>query len=311
MTITPTPRTPTAADTFVVTCIDPRFVEEPAQLLNMLGRTGRYSEMRIAGAALAAIDETRPAWGTALWENLAASRQLHGVRRVTFINHRDCGAVNAWAGRRLSADPQDELRVHTDLLNRAAAEVRRRHPDMVVEIKLMELDGSVQMLPCEHCAPPGLRAEAVAPPARAVAPRHNPDGFAELVRLRVADGARPDAAQERDLLAAGIRDYGLTADEARRIRARQGPPAGASTERDVEVFLQSRADARGRIGRGDVTAAARLYRRLANGTLREQEAQARAARIAATAGLEPRAEGFWPFRSEGWFRRLTMAPKAV
>lgn len=295
---------PSAADTFVVSCIDPRFVEEPADLFAMLGRSGRYSEMRIAGAALAAVDEARPAWRTALWENLAASRQLHGVRRVTFLNHRDCGAVNAWAGRKLSADPADELKVHTELLNRAAAEVRRRHSDMEVEIKLMELDGSVQVLPCLHCAPEGLRAEAVEPPA----PIHRPEAFAELVRLRAGPGAQPDAAQERALLAAGIREYGLTADQARRIRAELGAPSGAAAERDISVFLTSRADARGRVGRADVAEAGRLYRRLAGGTLPERHAKARAARIASDAGLAPRAEGFWPFRSERWFRRLTALP---
>ncbi len=308
MTVAQNARPPSVADTFVVSCIDPRFVEEPSALLQMLGRTGRYSEMRIAGAALAAVDETRPTWGTALWENLAASRQLHGVRRVTFLNHRDCGAVNAWAGRKLSADPADELRVHTDLLNRAAAEVRRRHPDMEVEIKLMELDGAVQSLPCLHCAPQGLRAEAVMPPASVPSPNRKPEAFAELVRLRSAPGAQPDAAQERELLATGIREYGLTVDEARRIRGEVGAPSGAVAERDISVFLTSRADARGRIGRTDVAEAGRLYRRLSGGTLREQDAKARAARIASTAGLEPRAEGFWPFRSERWFRRLTAVP---
>jgi hypothetical protein len=307
MTVAPAPPAPSAADTFVVSCIDPRFVEDPALLFGALGRTGRYSEMRIAGAALAAVDTTKPAWGAALWENLAASRQLHGVRRVTFLNHRDCGAVNAWAGRKLSADPAEELRVHSELLNRAAAEVRRRHPDMEVEIKLMDLDGAVQVLPCQHCAPTGLRAEAVAPPT-AVHRRHNPDGFAELVRLRSTPDALADEAQERALLATGIREYGLTADEARQIRARLGAPSPAVAERDIAVFLTSRADARGRVGSGDVTAAARLYRRLSNGTLREQDAKARAARIAESAGLEPRSEGFWPFRSERWFHRLTAAP---
>jgi hypothetical protein len=290
---------PSAADTFVVSCIDPRFVEDPAALLHALGRGGRYSEMRIAGAALAAVNEAQPAWSSALWDNLAASRQLHGVRRVTFLNHRDCGAVNAWAGRKLSDDPQEELRVHAEILNRAAAEVRRRHPDMEVEIKLMALDGTVQVLPCAHCAPQGLRAEAVAPPAR----QADPDGFAELVRLRSADGALPDEAQERALLAAGVREHGLTAAEARQIRARHGGSGGA--ERDVAAYLASRADARGRVGSADVNAAAGMFRRLSHGTLREQDARARAARIASGAGLEPRAEGFWPFRSEGWFHRLT------
>lgn len=292
---------PSAADTFVVSCIDPRFVEDPAALFHALGRAGRYSEMRIAGAALAAVDTAQPAWSAALWDNLAASRRMHGVRRVTFLNHRDCGAVNAWAGRRLSDDPAEELRVHGELLNRAAAEVRRRHPDMEVEIKLMAADGSVQVLPCQHCAPQGLRAEAVPPTAR----QQDPAGFAELVRLRTADGALPDEAQERALLAAGVREHGLTAEEARQIRARHGGGGGA--ERDVAAYLASRADARGRIGSADVAAAAGLFRRLSRGTLRDQDARARTARIASGAGLEPRAEGFWPFRSEGWFHRLTAA----
>ena len=299
MTVQQNAGAPSVADTFVVSCIDPRFVEEPAQLLRTLGRTGRYSEMRIAGAALAAVNAAQPAWSAALWDNLAASRRLHGVRRVTFLNHRDCGAVNGWAGRKLSVDPADELQVHTDLLNRAAAEVRRRHPDMEVEIALMDLEGGVQVLPCQHCAPQGLRAEAVAAPGV----RRDPEGFTELVRLRTAHGAQPDAAQERELLATGVRDHGLTAEEARQIRARHGSAAGAATERDVAAYLATRADKRGRIGSVDVKAGARLYRRLSGGALRDQDAQARTVRIASTAGLEPRAEGFWPFRSQGWFNR--------
>ncbi|MEO3471872.1 hypothetical protein AAFN86_08405 [Roseomonas sp. CAU 1739] len=300
MTIQQSPATPSVADTFVVSCIDPRFVEEPAQLLRALGRAGRYSEMRIAGAALAAVNPAQPAWSTALWDNLAASRQLHGVRRVTFLNHRDCGAVNAWAGRKLSANPADELAVHADLLNRAAAEVRRRHPDMEVEITLMDLDGAVQVLPCQHCAPQGLRAEAVEAP---LAAQRNPKAFAELVRLRTAHGAQPDPAQERALLATGVREHGLTAEEARQIRARHGGPGGAAAERDVAAYLSTRADKRGRIGSADVTAGAQLYRRLSGGALREQDARVRTVRIAFGAGLEPRAEGFWPFRTQGWFNR--------
>lgn len=292
MTIPP----PTAADTFVVSCIDPRFVEEPSQIFAQFGRSGRYSEMRIAGAALAAVNTAQPAWSTALWDNLAASRQLHGVRRVTFLNHRDCGAVKAWAGRNLG--PEEELQVHTDLLNRAAAEVRRRHPDMEVEIALMALDGSVQVLPCAHCAPmQGLRAEAVGGP-------RDPEGYAELVRLRTVDGAQPDEAQERALLAAGVREHGLTAEEARQIRARHGGTGGRAAERDVAAYLATRADRQRRIGSDDVTAGARLYRRLTGGALREKDARARTVRIASGSGLEPRAEGFWPFRSQGWFNRL-------
>ncbi|MEI6162317.1 MAG: hypothetical protein WCP77_20995, partial [Roseococcus sp.] len=86
--------TASKADTFLISCIDPRFTDDTTFRFAALGRTDRYSEMRIAGAALAVVDESRPNWQTALWENLAASIQLHGIRNVTLLNHADCGAMD-------------------------------------------------------------------------------------------------------------------------------------------------------------------------------------------------------------------------
>jgi hypothetical protein len=45
---------PSKADTFLVSCIDPRLTDDTTHYFNALGRTDRYSEMRIAGAALLA-----------------------------------------------------------------------------------------------------------------------------------------------------------------------------------------------------------------------------------------------------------------
>ncbi|NKC32285.1 carbonic anhydrase, partial [Falsiroseomonas selenitidurans] len=208
MTPSPTPATaaaPSKADAFVVSCIDPRLVDDVTHLMDSVGRAERYSEMRIAGAALAAVDPARPAWSQALWENLAASRQLHGVRKVVFVNHRDCGAMDLFAGRRLAADRADEQRQHQAVLDQAAAAVLARHPDMQVELRLMELDGRSTLMPCAACAArPPLRAEAVAPPP----------GFTELVRLRLRDGPLTPEA-ERALLAEGIGRHGLTLEAAR------------------------------------------------------------------------------------------------
>jgi hypothetical protein len=288
---------PGKADAFVVSCIDPRLTDDVTFLLAALGRSGRYSEMRIAGAALAAVDPARPAWATALWENLAASRQLHGVRQVVFINHRDCGAMNLWAGRRLTDDPAEEQRQHQAVLERAAAAVQARHPDMTVELRLMELDGSARLLPCAACAaPPGLRAEAVAPDA---------GGFAEFAQLRLAAGGlEPEA--ERALLAEGVTRYGLDAAAARGTvaaeAARQGIAGPGDGAREARVFLRAQADARGRVGQGDVQRAAALYRALAGRRITTAEAGRRVATLLEAEGLAPRPEGL--LRSTTWFRRL-------
>lgn len=313
-----------AADTFLVSCIDPRLTDDTTFHFAALGRTDRYSEMRIAGAGLAALDDFNPAWSQALFENLAASRQLHGIRKVTFLNHRDCGAVHMWAGRRLSEDPAEELRVHGELLNRAADAVRARHPDLLVEIKLMDLDGTVRVLPCANCVPSGFRAEAVGPAARAIAsaslgegamiappPRMramgDPQGFAELARLRAKSGtADPEA--DLTLLSRGVTEYGLSAEEAQQAlqaaAREQGAPMARSVERDTAAFLGSRKDRQGRIAKADVQQAARLYRSLSGVRVTAGEAEQRAARIAEAEGMAPKPQGIWPFRSGHWLRRM-------
>ena len=295
---------PGKADTFLLSCIDPRLTDDTTVYFDALGRTDRYSEMRIAGAALALVDPARPAWGAAVWENLAASRQLHGVRRVTLLNHRDCGAMRLWAGRPL--DAAAELRLHAEVLDQAAAAVRARHPDMQIELKLMELDGSVRALPCAACAPQPPR-----PKGPGAAPGADPDGFAELVRARRAGGRAAEPGAELALLTEGVTRYGLSAQEARAVLgAAEAGGGGRAGARDVAAFLRSRRDRAGRVGSADLAQAGQLYRRLMGSGLSAREAGRRAAGIAEAEGLAPRPEGLPPFRSTRWFRRLS-APAAV
>ncbi|WP_203069988.1 carbonic anhydrase [Falsiroseomonas ponticola] len=313
-----TPVAPDAskADAFVLSCIDPRLVDDVTQLLATMGRTNRYSEMRIAGAALAAVDEARPGWNSAVWDNLAASRQLHGVRRVIIINHRDCGAMNLWAGRNLAADPVEEERQHQAVMDRAAAEVLRRHPDMAVELHLMALDGSTQRLPCAACNAaaerrldtmrPMLRAEAVAPPPPPSPPAGAP-AFAELVRLRLSGGLA-DAEAERALLTEGVTRYGLTAAEARAALAAEATRHGATPStaaRQVVVFLRAQADGKGRVSRRDVGHAASLYHGLAGNQGRRADADRAVAKLMEAEGLSPRPDGV--LRTTTWYRRLAEA----
>jgi hypothetical protein len=73
----PTGPIPAKADTFLVSCIDPRLTDDTTFHFAALGRTDRYSEMRIAGAALALVDSNRPNWQSTVWENL---REPLGVK---------------------------------------------------------------------------------------------------------------------------------------------------------------------------------------------------------------------------------------
>lgn len=301
---------PSRADTFLISCIDPRLADDTTFRFEALGRTNRYSEMRIAGAALALVDDRNPAWQATLWENLAATRAMHGIRNVTLLNHRDCGAMNQWAGRRLADDPADELRVHTEVLNAAADAIRARHPDLLIEIKLMDLEGHVERPICRSCVPAGFRlgpvgADGVPMLEPVETPPSGEARFTELARLRSRAGPMR-AEAELALLSTGVTEAGLTATQARKAlsAARGENPTATNVERDVITYLRSRMDRDGRVGPTEMQEAGRLYRRLQGGGVTPREADAQAAAIAQGAGLRPRPHGFWPFRSTRWFGAL-------
>ena len=307
----PTGPIPAKADTFLVSCIDPRVTDDTTFHFAALGRTDRYSEMRIAGGALALVDGNRPNWQSAVWENLAASRQLHGIRNVTLLNHRDCGAFDIWAWRRLADDPADEQRVHVEVLNAAADAIRARYPDLLIEIKLMSLDGSVIQPTCRSCVPPGfqigamgadgvatLDPEPLSPPGPAGPPR-----IADIARLRRRRGAL-DAEAEFALLEQAVTQEGMTLDEARTALAEPGTVNSKTINRDVMTYLRSQADRKGRIDERAIGEAAGLYRGLNDPGVTMAEAQRAAVRIATEAGFTPKPSGFWPFRSTRWFRQM-------
>jgi len=306
---------PAKADTFLISCIDPRLTDDTTFRFAALGRTDRYSEMRIAGAALAFVDQNRPAWQASLWENLAASRQLHGIRNVTLLNHRDCGAMDLWAGRRLADDPAEEKRLHAEVLNAAADAIRARHPDLLIEIKLMDLDGTIIRPTCRSCVPGGFRLGAMGDdglpllepdpgaPLGAASPFAATPRVAELARLRRRRGAL-NAEAELALMEHAITKEGMTLAEARSAIAEPGAANPKTAERDVLVYLRSQADRQGRIARRMLGEAAGLYRRLAGPGVTAGEAERATARIAIQAGFTARPQGIWPFRSTRWLTRL-------
>jgi hypothetical protein len=286
---------PGKADTFLLSCIDPRLTDDTTFHFAALGRTDRYSEMRIAGAALALVDPARPAWRQAVLENLAASIELHGIHQVSLLHHRDCGAMKLWAGAAAVADPAQELRLHTEVLNEAAAIILARHPSLTVEIAFMELDGQVVHPVCTTCLGSGQTGAAATGRASA--------GFGELVRLR-SRGAPLEGAARTRLLAEGVTRYGLDADAAGRAMTAALSESAAAGNRDADVvgFLTSRASKSRQIDRASLTQAARLYRALSPAAMTVDAAKTATSRLAEQAGLQPRPTGIWPFRTTRWFR---------
>jgi carbonic anhydrase len=132
-------------EAMLLSCIDPRMVTPVYQYMNQLGLTGQYSQFVIAGAAIAVVAPKFEAWRPAFWDNLATTVQLHHIKRVIAIDHRDCGAAQIAYGAASVADPQIETETHRKALAEFRKAVSERLPGLKIETGLMALDGSMQM----------------------------------------------------------------------------------------------------------------------------------------------------------------------
>jgi carbonic anhydrase len=132
-------------EAMLLSCIDPRMVTPVYDYMQKRGLNGKYSQFVIAGAAIAVVAPKFAAWRPAFWDNLATSVELHHLKSVTAIDHRDCGAARIAYGPDSIANPQVETRTHREVLAEFRAAVAHHHPQLTVETGLMALDGSIQM----------------------------------------------------------------------------------------------------------------------------------------------------------------------
>lgn len=132
-------------EAMLVSCIDPRMVTPVYKYMDGRGLGGKYSQFVIAGAAIAVVAPKFAAWRPAFWDNLATSVELHHLKGVIAIDHRDCGAARIAYGEDSIATPQIETKTHREVLAEFRQAVAEHHPQLTIETGLMALDGSIVM----------------------------------------------------------------------------------------------------------------------------------------------------------------------
>jgi len=85
-------------------------------------------------------------WHKTFWENLGSSVQLHHIKRVIVINHRDCGAAKMAYGEEAVAKRESESAAHRSALAQFRKQLAERHPNLKVETGLMALNGRMEMM---------------------------------------------------------------------------------------------------------------------------------------------------------------------
>lgn len=134
-------------EALLLNCMDYRLVDDVTRYMDGRGLTNQYDQVILAGASLGALTEKAPAWGPTFWEHVQVAIDLHHIKKVMIMDHRDCGAYKVFLGMDLAGDPAKETAVHTEYLQKLGGMVKTKFPQLGVELMLMSLDGSVQQIP--------------------------------------------------------------------------------------------------------------------------------------------------------------------
>lgn len=143
------PRLARAAGTtevLLLSCMDYRLMDDVASYMDRRELTEKYDHVILAGASIGVTNEKYPAWGQTFWDHVGVAAQLHHIKRVIVIDHRDCGAYKLFLGPEHAKDRAVETAAHGREAAKLKAAIKARHPDLGVELLLMALDGSVEPL---------------------------------------------------------------------------------------------------------------------------------------------------------------------
>lgn len=131
-------------EAMLLNCIDPRFTTGSFLWMSSHGLRDRYSQFTIAGGPIGAVHPRFATWHAAFWENLDVTVQLHRIRQVMAVTHRDCGAAKIAYGDAAVATRAGETAQHAQALAAFRAEAARRQPALQVVTAIMDLNGTIE-----------------------------------------------------------------------------------------------------------------------------------------------------------------------
>jgi carbonic anhydrase len=129
-----------------ITCIDYRLVDDTVAFFDGMKLKDDYDQVSLAGAALAAVSAKFPSSNAAFWDHIAIAKQLHSIKRVIVVDHRDCGAFKVAFGKAYKSDRAGETAQHKTVMQEVKAKMARLHPDLRSEFYLMGIDGKAERI---------------------------------------------------------------------------------------------------------------------------------------------------------------------
>jgi carbonic anhydrase len=132
-------------EAMTLSCIDPRTQEGVRRSMLRRHLIGKYSQVILAGGAIGVVAPAFKDWHKAFWDNLGASVQLHSIKKVIVINHRDCGAAKIAYGADSVKTRDAETALHRTVFAEFRKQCKDNQPKLAVETGLISLQGRVEM----------------------------------------------------------------------------------------------------------------------------------------------------------------------
>ncbi len=147
----------------MLSCMDLRLIDDLCDFMDGDNLANRYDQLVFAGSALGVMQPTHASWRDVFFQHLDIAVQLHEIRDVYIMEHRNCGAYAHFLGPEFDFPDTAEGQLAEENEHRKHAFVLRdeiiRHCDLrrdqggdrelwSINIRcfLMDLRGSVRML---------------------------------------------------------------------------------------------------------------------------------------------------------------------
>jgi carbonic anhydrase len=124
-----------------ITCIDYRLVDDAVRFFDGKHLTNDYDQVSLAGASLAGVSDKFPSSNAAFWDHIGIAKQLHHIKEVIVLDHRDCGAFKVAFGDDYKGQGAAETAQHKTVMEQVKAKLATTNPDLTAQFYLMALDG--------------------------------------------------------------------------------------------------------------------------------------------------------------------------
>ena len=105
---------PPRQNVLLLSCMDARLIDELVALMNRDNLTNRYDHVVLAGASLGALQDEFPNWRNTFFDHLRLAIDLHQVKDVYIVEHRNCGAYRKFLAQDYGDSPAEQEREERD-----------------------------------------------------------------------------------------------------------------------------------------------------------------------------------------------------